>query len=437
MAFDPKLGYDPEKDYSQELMNAGLSANRRGELETERQNKINGMYGGVEPTLDGQTQTYTQKYGSTGGDGAYSQLLTMMQQQSAPRATYGGSDWDSILQQLSQQANGMNYNDWTQGDTYQALYNRLSQQGQKSMQDTLGQIASRTGGLASSYAGTAAQQSYNDYMGQLEELARAQYSNERNELMDRVNLAQTMSDRDYQRWRDEQSDAAEANSTAMSALYELLGYRNDRSDLDYQRGQDERSAAQNRIYDYLTNQGGDFANLDADLITQSGYTTSELQAMMDKYKAAQESAAAQQDFENQLAWYKAHKSTGSSKSSSSKTSEKPHMTLAQIEKAIEAGNATDSVIAGYDYYMGDGAYNSIYGGGESGDEPYFNGDYSSLGYDEDEGTISWAGNIYKSEDEAGAAIQALYNAGVVDDDTLDILIEKLKRSGFGVKVKEG
>ncbi|MBP5581508.1 MAG: hypothetical protein J6X85_06960 [Ruminococcus sp.] len=50
---------------------------------------------------------------------------------------------------------------------YQQYKNQYTREGNRAMQDTLGQVSARTGGLASSYAGTAAAQANNYYMQQL------------------------------------------------------------------------------------------------------------------------------------------------------------------------------------------------------------------------------------------------------------------------------
>ena len=100
----------------------------------------------------------------------YVPLAQRYQQEEAPE--YEGSQWDDTLDRVANRLIGMNYADWTQGDQYQALADRYGQQGRMSMQDVMGQISSRTGGLASSYAGTVAQQQYNNYMTKLEEAAR-------------------------------------------------------------------------------------------------------------------------------------------------------------------------------------------------------------------------------------------------------------------------
>jgi predicted solute-binding protein len=132
------------------------------------------------------------------------------------------------------------------------------------MQDVLGQIASRTGGLASSYATTAAQQQYNDYMAKLEDAARSQYADEKSSMLDNAQLAQTMSESDYQRYLDELSQKQTNSSEALNALYQLLGYQQDQDTTKYTQSQTAKTDAQNRIYDYLVNQGGSVGNLNAD-----------------------------------------------------------------------------------------------------------------------------------------------------------------------------
>lgn len=80
MAYDPKLGYDPNKDYSLAIVNAG-SDEERERLRQERQQKINGQYGGKDPyrgtrdimgtrqgtSLGGGTGTVSAPSGSGGG----------------------------------------------------------------------------------------------------------------------------------------------------------------------------------------------------------------------------------------------------------------------------------------------------------------------------------------------------------------------------------
>ena len=84
-----------------------------------------------------------------------------------------------------------------------ALAERFGLQGEMGMQDVLGQINSRTGGLASSYAATAAQQQYNQYMSQLEEVARQMYGAERSDALQKAQLAYQFSQANYQKYLDQ------------------------------------------------------------------------------------------------------------------------------------------------------------------------------------------------------------------------------------------
>lgn len=66
-------------------------------------------------------------------------------------------------------------------DNYVDKYNDMySRHGRRAMQDTLGEVSARTGGLASSYAGAVAQETYDNYMAELSdrypELVNAAYS---------------------------------------------------------------------------------------------------------------------------------------------------------------------------------------------------------------------------------------------------------------------
>ena len=147
---------------------------------------------GVQNTIDAADQLISSITGGGYGGGSFS---------SAP-PEYEGSKWDSVLDSLAQQLLEMTYEDWTQGDQYKALSDRYGHQGKMSMQDVLGQIASRTGGLASSYATTAAQQQYNSYMSELENAAREMYGLERGDLLENAQLAQKYSQEDYDRYLD-------------------------------------------------------------------------------------------------------------------------------------------------------------------------------------------------------------------------------------------
>lgn len=100
--------------------------------------------------------------------------------------------------------------DYTKDPLYQQYAESYTREGQRAMQDTLGQISARTGGLASSYAGTAAQQSYNQYMSELNDkipdlyqLAYGIYSDEYNRALQQLQTAIDLDQMNYTRYLDE------------------------------------------------------------------------------------------------------------------------------------------------------------------------------------------------------------------------------------------
>lgn len=162
--------------------------------------------------------------GSNSGGGGYTRVEMPVDVGALP--TFNSSYLDQ-LNALARQLTSMNYEDWTKGSQYQSLADRYGNNGRMSMQDVLGQVAARTGGLASSYATTAAQQQYNQYMAQLEEVARQMYSQERGDIMDTANLYRNLANDEYGRYRDSLADyndrLAAAQSAARSA-YSGSGY---------------------------------------------------------------------------------------------------------------------------------------------------------------------------------------------------------------------
>ena len=98
-----------------------------------------------------------------------------------------------------------------------ALYNQYKQQyqqmGRQAMMDTMGQAATLTGGYGNSYANTAGNQAYQAYLSkvwdivpQLQQQAFERYTQEGNDLNNRLNLVQNLENADYNRYRDSVSD---------------------------------------------------------------------------------------------------------------------------------------------------------------------------------------------------------------------------------------
>lgn len=127
--------------------------------------------------------------------------------------------------------------DYTKDPLYQQYAESYTREGQRAMQDTLGQISARTGGLASSYAGTAAQQSYNQYMSELNDkipdlyqLAYGIYSDEYNRALQQLQTAIDLDQMNYTRYLDE-IDARNRTQDDALALAKLAAQQGDYSKL--------------------------------------------------------------------------------------------------------------------------------------------------------------------------------------------------------------
>lgn len=205
-------------------------------LDTIIKNAAGGLAAGKSPydvadSIQGGGASYTPP--STSTSKKSTQTVTMPTSV-GDLPTYN-SEYMDQLNALARQLTSMNYDDWTKGSQYQALADRYGASGRMSMQDVLGQVASRTGGLASSYAATAAQQQYNQYMAQLEEVARQLYSQERGDLMDSASLYRNLANDEYDRYRDSLSDYNARLKAAQSAARSVYGGTSYNSEKTYNR----------------------------------------------------------------------------------------------------------------------------------------------------------------------------------------------------------
>lgn len=140
---------------------------------------------------------------------------------------------------------------------YQQYRQLYSENGQRAMRDTVGQASALTGGYANSYAVTAGNQAYTDYLDQLNSIAlelrdRAyeMYSDEGDRLIEDVTLLRGLDGDDYDKYLDtlEQyySDGdyllkklSEMSDTEFDAfLQQVDAWENDR-DFDFKKHQDE------------------------------------------------------------------------------------------------------------------------------------------------------------------------------------------------------
>ena len=96
---------------------------------------------------------------------------------------------------------------------YRSVRDQYIHQGQRAMQDTMGQAAGLTGGYASSYGQAVGNQAFNEYMsklsgvaGEYAQMARSAYDAEGQQMLDRYNLAQNSANLAYSQGRDALAD---------------------------------------------------------------------------------------------------------------------------------------------------------------------------------------------------------------------------------------
>ena len=112
---------------------------------------------------------------------------------------------------------------------YQMYADRYNQSAKQSMQDTMAEAASLTGGYGNSYATAAAQQAYdsqmqglNDALPTLYNQAYGEYTDRQNQLLNQLQTAQSMDETAYSRHRDDVSDyytGLDALTNAANTLY--------------------------------------------------------------------------------------------------------------------------------------------------------------------------------------------------------------------------
>ena len=96
---------------------------------------------------------------------------------------------------------------------YNQYRDQYSQMGQQAMMDTMGQAAAMTGGYGNSYAQTAGQQAYQQYLTQLNnivpdlyKMAYDRYNQEGADIQNKLGLTQGLEDSAYGKYRDTVSD---------------------------------------------------------------------------------------------------------------------------------------------------------------------------------------------------------------------------------------
>lgn len=152
---------------------------------------------------------------------------------------------------------------------FQQYKNIYTQQGKKAMRDTMGQAAGLTGGYGNSYAAAAGNQAYNDYLQklgyaipELYQQAYNQYTQEGDDLLNKLKTAQGLDDTAYGRYRDLLGDWQ--NERGFASDREQQAYNRDYADwstmLEYwqnQAGRENTDYWRGQEYDLSAGQAGD------------------------------------------------------------------------------------------------------------------------------------------------------------------------------------
>lgn len=127
--------------------------------------------------------------------------------------SYTSQYGDQIKNYTDQYLNSKFDYDHNNDPAYQRYKQQYTQNAQKAMQDTVGQVSALTGGYGNSYAQTAGQTAYNGYMDKLndvitglEDRAYGRYQDKNNQLYNGIGLMQNLENTDYSRYRDTLND---------------------------------------------------------------------------------------------------------------------------------------------------------------------------------------------------------------------------------------
>lgn len=236
-----KYTYDKKKDY-QAMINEAVDTGdyqSAALYEQQRNQKIADMNAAGTNTKNHQQTDLYSKYLNGGTDTAQGYLSALASgTKSGDSENYGA--WKNALDQYANSKFEYDFD----ADPQKATYEKNAQD---NFNNTLAQISSRTGGLASSYAGQASQQAYQSTMSDayqiLYNLARSDYDADQQK---QLNLAN-------QYWNAYQSDL-DLSNTNWDRLYSLYGLTN---------SQESTAAANEKESALMAAYGGDYARLAA------------------------------------------------------------------------------------------------------------------------------------------------------------------------------
>lgn len=282
----------------------GMSDLDRAALEAAKQSWDAASAAGDRAAMDAahrQAETIRNKYGYSGGsDGSqYLPYQTVTPEFSYEAAPEYVNRYQQQIDNLTNEIlnrDPFSYN-YLEDPNYLQYREAYTRNGQRAMQDALGQLAARTGGLASSYAATASQQAYNNYMSELSDiipelrqLAYSMYLDEGN--ADRANLEMltALEAGDYAKYQDllaqyntDRNFAYGMNRDSVSDAWNniQLGYQMGRDQISDQRYEDELAYERALNRAQLLAAAGDFSGYAA-----LGYSNADIATLQNAYNQA-------------------------------------------------------------------------------------------------------------------------------------------------------
>lgn len=176
--------------------NAFLSQSERNNITRQRQRAEAGEISWKE--ANDYAEGLRAKYGYAGGNDGSDYIIKPQE----INTTYDGSSKEREIDSQEKRLQEMTYDKFTQGNEYAELLDKYTKAGNRAMEDTVGSIAARTGGMASSYAAAAGTEAFNRYMEGLSEESRALYEQEYAREKERLMLLKDEENQAYQRFLD-------------------------------------------------------------------------------------------------------------------------------------------------------------------------------------------------------------------------------------------
>lgn len=179
------------------------------------QDKAGVMTGGAASNPVGVKQPTRPGGGGSDGQGHHVDVPTSPTAPVAPtKPTYTSPYSDQINQMLNSLLNREQFNYNMNADPlYQQYKDQYIQGGRMAMMDTMGQAAALTGGYGNSYASTAGNQAYQQYLTglndkgmELRQLAYDMYNDEGNWMLNQLGMLNDAENSAYNRHRDEVND---------------------------------------------------------------------------------------------------------------------------------------------------------------------------------------------------------------------------------------